>query len=108
MFIYNPVIPDIIGDWTEFKKGGGLGSLISTLVNAFVLFSFIATLLYLLWGGIDWLISSGDEEKLKQARGRITNAIIGLFLIAAAYAIWVFLKAILGVEMTVPEPSKID
>ncbi len=58
-------------------------------------------LLMFIWGGFLWLTSDGDETHIKKARTTLTNAVIGLAIIMAAYIIVSFLlntlaKAVLG------------
>lgn len=40
----------------------------------------------LIIGGFIWTFSGGSEEKVKKAKGLITNAIIGLIIVILAYA----------------------
>lgn len=41
----------------------------------------------LVTGGFKFLLSGGDQKKLESAKGTITNAIIGLVVIAVAFLI---------------------
>lgn len=59
----------------------GLPKLIKLGVNAFILISGLALLLYMLWGALDWISSGGEKEKLSKAQNKITNAIIGMILV---------------------------
>lgn len=72
----------------------------SSLINSIIRFVFaIAALLvffYLIWGGIDWITSGGDKSKTEGARNKITAAIIGLIVLAAAYAILQIVLQFLG------------
>lgn len=38
-------------------------------------------------GGITWMTSEGNAEKLKKAHGLLINGIIGLFIVLASYAL---------------------
>lgn len=63
-------------------------NLASIVTNALpIVFSIagIILLLYLLWGGFDYLTSMGDPKKAESGRGKITNAIIGFIIIFAAF-----------------------
>lgn len=67
---------------------GRFTNLASLITNALpILFSIagVILLLYLLWGGFDYLTSMGDPKKAESGRGKITNAIIGFIIIFAAY-----------------------
>lgn len=41
-------------------------------------------------GALDWISSSGEPDKLKKAQGKITNALVGVFILVAVFTIWVF------------------
>jgi len=38
-------------------------------------------------GGVQWMLSKGDETKIKDARKLMTSGAVGIIIIAAAYAI---------------------
>lgn len=74
---------------SEFAAGGNpLGKLITTGIQLFLLVAGLVTLIYLLWGGFDWITSSGDKEKLIKARQKIQNAFLGMIVIIAALVIF--------------------
>ena len=51
------------------------------------IFAAIAALLFLIWGGISWISSGGEKEKIEAARNKIVYAIIGLVVILASFFI---------------------
>jgi len=64
------------------------------VVLGFMGFVFFA---YALYAGILWMTSKGNAEKVKQAQQMITNGIIGLVIVSAAYSIAYFvIKQIQG------------
>lgn len=65
------------------KLGPTIGALISFV---FVIAGLIA-LVFLIWGGIKWLTSGGDEKAVEGARSHIIAAIIGLVIIFLSYLI---------------------
>ncbi|MEN8253602.1 MAG: hypothetical protein ABFQ62_04475 [Patescibacteria group bacterium] len=69
---------------TFFTDVGGLISSVLTFVMAI---GALLVFMYLIWGGIDWITSGGDKTKTEGARNKITAAIIGLIILAAAWAI---------------------
>lgn len=60
------------------------------IINVVLGFLGIVLLGYLLYAGFLWMTSGGETEKAEQARTMITNAIIGLVIIVAAFAISTF------------------
>jgi len=87
-----------------------LSSVISSLIAVMLIVSALATFLYLLMGGFMWITSGGDAKKTEAAGKQITNALIGLGIVAAAWAlmlvIQVFFKInILGGAINIPTPQ---
>lgn len=54
------------------------------------------SILMLMWGGIQWITSSGDPEKLSSAKRKITMAIVGLVISVSAFFIVKLIITILG------------
>lgn len=80
------------------NPGTGLGILIVTGIRLFLIVAAISLLAYLLWGVYDWITSAGEEEKLKSARNKMTNAVIGMILTVVALAIFLVVSGdILGI-----------
>lgn len=72
------------------------GDFVSSVLNVILIIASIATLLYLVWGGLNWIMAGGDKTKVEEARNRITNAVIGLLIVAASWAIFLFINWFLG------------
>lgn len=54
---------------------------------------------WLLIGGIQWIISGGDKQKTEAARGQITSALVGLVIVFSAWAIAQLIKTLFGVDI---------
>lgn len=83
----NELINTTLGSM-KFKFIGAdasLGKIVSNLIPFFLGFAGIGLLLYLIYGGFSYLTSSGDPKKTEAAKGIITNAIIGFFLVVVAF-----------------------
>ena len=50
-------------------------------IKIFMFTAGILMLLYLMWGALDWIVSSGDKEKLTKAQQKIMNAVIGIIVL---------------------------
>lgn len=61
------------------------------LVHKIIAFLFIAggflCLLFLLWGGIQYITSGGKDEKIQKATHTVRNALIGLVIIILSFTI---------------------
>ncbi len=60
----------------------------------------VALFVMLIVGGFTFLFSGGDQKKLEQAKGTVTNAIIGLVVIVAAYLMLKTIEWFTGVNVT--------
>lgn len=61
--------------------------IIVRLVNVALEFLGIITLVVILWGGFQFLVSGGKDEKVKAATATLRNAIIGLVIIVLSWTI---------------------
>lgn len=69
---------------------GGLSTVSQVIGNAVTIMIIVAavlSLIFLIWGGIQWSGSGGDKAKVTSARARITYAIIGLVVALLAFFI---------------------
>jgi len=69
---------------------GGITTVAKVVGNAltFVLIiTVVLALIYLVLGGLQWIQSGGDKQKVSQARSRLTFAIIGLVIALGSFFI---------------------
>ena len=97
--IKNPILEEIGEGTLEDVRGNPLAPFIVRLWRTIVVVGGLALLLFLIWGAIDWLMSEGDQEKLKNAKNKITHAMAGMALLAASYAIITLAKAVFGFDI---------
>lgn len=96
--ITNPVLKGSLGTGSVDTGGTTVGKLIGTLVGAMFIFSFVLAFFFLLTGGISWITSSGDKAQLQAARDKIINALIGLIIVGAAWAVFKLVGGFLGIQ----------
>lgn len=81
---------------------------IEKFVNAALTLSFVLALILVLammvWGAIQWILSGGDKEAVGAARERIIHALIGLAILAMAFAIVQLAGTFFGVNLLGPLP----
>ncbi len=86
--------------------------LVSFVVNAAFVLAILIALVFLIYGGIRWILSGGDDDKVKTARGTIIAAIIGLVLVALSYVILNFVLVLItgnGITgLTIPSLTEPD
>ena len=73
-----------------------LENIVGTGLDLLVLAAVILCLLYFIWGGINWMMSEGDKQKINQARQKLVFSIIGLGVVFISFLIinifyWFFL-----------------
>ena len=61
--------------------------IIGNIINIVLGFMGIILLCIILWAGFLWMTAGGDSKKTETATALIKNAIIGLIIIVAAFAI---------------------
>lgn len=61
--------------------------IIGRVINILLGFLGIVLLFLILWAGFSWMTAGGNAEKVQEARTRIINAVIGLIIVVAAFAI---------------------
>jgi len=74
-------------------------SLISGLITLLLIAVALVFFFILVMGGLKWVTSEGDEKKVGAARAQITNGLIGLAIVFAAFAITRLIQAIFGVDI---------
>lgn len=77
---------------------GLLGKLISGLVGFMLTIATVWTFIQLIIGGLSWITSGGDKSALSAAREKIINAIIGLFIVMAAWGVFLLLMQFFGMS----------
>lgn len=80
------------------------GTLIASALQIVFIFAGLAVLIFIVWAAFDWITSGGDKEKVAGARRKITNAIIGLVLLALAYFIAVLVSDLVGIKIFSTDP----
>ncbi len=77
-----------------------LEPLFRNVVQALTALVGVAVFVMFVVGGFSFLFSGGDQKKLEKARGTMTNAIIGVVVIVAAYLILRTIEVLTGVNVT--------
>ena len=63
------------------------GTIVGNVITVILILGAILSLLFLIWGGIRWIMSGGDKAKIDQARATIIAAIVGLIISFLAFFI---------------------
>jgi hypothetical protein len=76
-----------------------VGKLLSAGIQVALIVAAILTFAFLVWGGIQWIISGGDKTQTQAARDRITMALVGLAIVAAAWALMKLIGYFFGIDV---------
>jgi len=74
----------------EINDEKTIESYIGQIINIVLSVLGVIFLILIIYGGILWMTAAGNEEKVKKAKELITEALIGLVIVLAAYAISYF------------------
>ncbi|MBU2575722.1 pilin [Patescibacteria group bacterium] len=84
---------------------GSLLETIGNIINVILGFVGIVFFIQLFWAGFRWMTSSGNEEVIKEAKGTIRTAVIGIVVVFSAFLITNFtLNQVQKVSNTAPTP----
>jgi len=64
-----------------------IGELLTFLLRGIFILAGILALIYALWGGLSWIISGGEKDKIQAARDKIQAAIVGIFVLIVVLSI---------------------
>jgi hypothetical protein len=76
-----------------------LGEFIRNAISVAIAIAALAAFAFLIWGGIQWITSGGDKAQYEAARNRITYALVGLAIVAAAWAVMQLVGKFFGVKV---------
>ncbi len=95
VFAADPII-------VKAPEGGysDLGLFVTNILTLAFGLAILVVLVMLVWGAFEWITSGGDKEAVGKARNRIINALIGLAVLAIAYALTRVAGQFLGFDIT--------
>ncbi len=97
--ISNPAIGNTLNQMLLNLPEFYFADLISRTIGLLFVFGALAFFFMFLWGAITWILSGGDKAHVENARGRITNALIGFVLMIATFAIVKLIEAFFGIDI---------
>lgn len=92
-----------VGQKAGISTSQTLPSMAGSIINVVLGFLGILLLFYMLYAGFLWMTAGGDTKKVEKATSIITQAVIGLVIIVAAFAISNFvLGSLINVSQATP------
>lgn len=77
-----------------------LGDIVSKIVPPIVSLAGLAAFFFLVFGGLRYLSSGGDEKAITEAKKIITNALLGLLIVFVAFWAIRIIETVLGLNIT--------
>lgn len=110
--ITNPAVPGDLGsDPAAAADGSTFARYFVHLWNAILVVGGITTVIFFIQGAIEWISAGGDSGKLQEARNRMLNAAIGMFILVSMYTIINFVSPLLFgdqfslLRFSIPSPN---
>lgn len=94
--ITNPILK---GDLGSGDPNDVFGRYIGTFWGLAYTAGALIFLLYLIWGGVEWIMGGGNKERVENAKSKISNGLLGLAMLAGSYAIVKAIGYILGIDV---------
>ncbi len=101
-----------LGPLGTFKKGEEFLDSFAKFTNVFSTGIGVLTISAGIWfiiqifaGSFQWLASGGEKQALQNAQKRLTNAVVGLFVVVFSYALIAIVGLIFGINILSPLKS---
>jgi len=93
--------PKELGALQGARGAAGINIILGNIVNLFFAAAALAFVIMFLWGAVQMITSAGDKEAVGKAKGKITWAIIGIFLMALSFFIFQLIEDLTGFQIFV-------
>jgi len=91
--------PALSGDLGSGDPASVFGRYIGTFWGLAYAIGALIFILYFIWGGVEWIMGGGNEERVTNAKNKISNGILGLALLAGSWALIQAIGYVLGVDV---------
>ncbi len=103
--ITNPVLPTPATGPSGNAGVNFLQKVIPAAITMGFIIGSVVFLFMLITGAIQWIVSGGDKQAVESARGKVMNAIIGIIILFAVFALIQILNTFFNLkllELTLP------
>ena len=69
------------------NNSNNIDNITQTIINAVLSFLGVIFTIIIIYAGFKWMMAEGNTESVTQAKSLLKNAVIGLIIVLAAYAI---------------------
>ena len=85
-----------------------LGIILTWAIRMIFLFAGLIVAYNIIQGGLDWVQSGGEKDKVEKAQKKITASIIGLIILFATIAVVGLVEGVFGVGLGLVKPIKFN
>jgi hypothetical protein len=78
------------------RGGANPAQAVSQIVQWVLSFIGVLFLILMIYGGVTWMTSSGNQETIKKAQQIVGSAVLGLIIVLSAYAITLYMGTTFG------------
>ncbi|MDP3994375.1 MAG: hypothetical protein Q8P91_00905 [bacterium] len=94
--IYNP----LLGPTLQGKSGVEfLQIFVPNMIGLSFVIGVVIFLFIVIIGAIQWTTSGGDKASIESARGKITNALVGIVILFSLFALLKFIEDFFGINI---------
>lgn len=94
-------IPNNAGADLKIDNNLSLGAILTKVFQVYIFYvAGMILLIYLIVGGLQFMLSRGDPKATQAARTRITNAVVGFAIVFLAFTIVQVFALIFGLDKT--------
>lgn len=94
--IDNPILK---GDLGSGVPANVFGRYIGTWWGLAYVVGALLFILYLTWGAVEWILGGSNEERVTNSKNKITNALVGLGVLAISWALVQAIGFVLGIDL---------
>jgi len=76
-----------------------ISRIFTSIWNTIYILGGLALTIYLLMGALTYLTSGGDKAQIEKAQKTLSNAILGLAILAISYPVIVIIEKVLGINI---------
>ena len=101
------ISPTLGGDPNAASNGTTFANYFITVWQAIIMIGALAMIFNLVNGGIEWVTAGGEKSHVEHARQKMTNAVVGMIVLAGTFALVSYLGQLFGFDLlkfTIPTP----
>jgi hypothetical protein len=75
-----------------------IGSYLNSVLGIVIVVCLLLVFYHFIAAGLQWITSGGDKSKTEEARNKIVNAVVGILIVSASFAVVGFVAYVLGFD----------